>query len=334
VNENENNSQSEHEPSPAVPELKSESVSKEGTPVSANRFMALLNFNNNKSSNNSRGTPLRDACAGSGGGAVTPGTYTEAYGGSLCPATGDHTLPRPEGDHDIRVACAATNIDTDLVTAFLHYGQQQHEENEEASVCPTSLLQAQPTSSSSDSALSQNDDAPSSKGLLQAQPTSSSSDSALSQNDDAPSSKGLLQAQPTSSSSDSALSQNDDAPSSKGVDMVPPDVTNMHSGTRGPAVVEDAQPGWFQQHHHPSAMHQYKPHHYPGQQPLSPNIAEHKDEEDEEAKNIYGGPLAHDLLSCKLRTADERMRQVAAMERTRAVALAQQENATLTCPVK
>jgi hypothetical protein len=37
-----------------------------------------------------------------------------------------------------------------------------------------------------------------------------------------------------------------------------------------------------------------------GQQPLSLNIAEHKFEEEEEAKTVYGGPLPHDLLSSKL----------------------------------
>merc|ERR1719431_1111721 len=38
---------------------------------------------------------------------------------------------------------------------------------------------------------------------------------------------------------------------------MPPDVTSMSStSSRGPALVEDAQPGWFHQHHHPSALHQ------------------------------------------------------------------------------
>ena len=40
---------------------------------------------------------------------------------------------------------------------------------------------------------------------------------------------------------------------------MPPDVTSMSSSTSGgrgaPALVEDAQPGWFLQHHHPSATH-------------------------------------------------------------------------------
>ena len=39
---------------------------------------------------------------------------------------------------------------------------------------------------------------------------------------------------------------------------MPPDVTSMSStsGRGAPALVEDAQPGWFHQHHHPSATHQ------------------------------------------------------------------------------